>query len=246
VVLGPTLKREIFGEANALGDWVRIGGTRFRVVGVMEPKGQFLGLDLDDSAYVPVASAMQLFNLDELTEIDLLYRHAQLVDSVVEGIRRLLTERHRGNEDFQITTQAAMLEVFDNILGMITLAVGGIAAISLLVGGIGILTMMWIAVNERTAEIGLVRAVGATRAQVLLLFLSESLVLAILGGLTGLGAGLGLAALLRTAVPGLPVSTPPLFAAAALAVSALVGIASGVLPARRAAGLDPIEALRGE
>jgi putative ABC transport system permease protein len=245
-VLGPKVKQELFGDTNALGEWVRVGGIRFRVVGIMEPKGQLLGFDLDDSVYIPVASAMQLFNLDDLTEIDLLYRHARLADSVVEGIRRLLTERHRGNEDFQITTQAAMLEVFDNIMNMITLAVGGIAAISLLVGGIGILTMMWIAVHERTAEIGLVRAVGATRAQVQGLFLAESVVLAVLGGLTGLGAGMGLAAVLRMAVPGLPVSTPPVFAVAALVVSFLVGVASGVLPARRAATLDPIEALRGE
>ncbi len=245
-VLGPRLKRELFDDANALGQFVRIGGTRFRVVGVMEPKGQFLGFDIDDSAYIPVATAMKLFNLEELTEIDLLYANADEAELVKERVRQVLMERHGGTEDFTVLTQEAMLEVFGNVMNIITMSVGAIAAISLLVGAIGILTMMWIAVGERTPEIGLVRAIGASRRQVRLLFLAESAGLATLGGLLGLAGGLGICAVLRDAVPGLPVHTPTVFVVIAVVVSLFTGLVSGVLPAQRAALLDPIEALRAE
>lgn len=245
-VLGPTLKRELFGEENALGRFVRIGGTRFRVIGIMSSKGQFLGFDIDDAAYIPVASAMKVFNLTELVEIDLVYAHAGLADTVEREVTRVLTDRHGGEEDFTVTTQAAMLAVFDNVMRVVTLSVGAIAGISLLVGAIGILTMMWIAVGERTAEIGLARAIGATRRQIHLLFLAEAAALSTAGGVLGVLAGLGLAALLRAAVPGLPVHTPLLFVALAVAVSLATGLLSGLLPARRAAALEPIEALRAE
>ena len=246
VVLGPKLKREIFGETNALGQFVRIAGTRFRVIGVMSSKGQFLGFDIDDAAYVPVASAMKLFNLSELNEIDIVYAHAGLAPQVEREVRRVLTERHGGEEDFTVTTQAAMLSVFDNVMNVITMSVGAIAGISLLVGAIGILTMMWIAVGERTGEIGLARAIGATRRQIHVMFLVEAATLATAGGLLGVLAGMGIAALLRLAVPGLPVHTPLLFVVVAVAVSVGTGLLSGLLPARRAAALDPIEALRAE
>ncbi len=245
-VLGPKLKRELFGEANALGQFVRIGGGRFRVIGLMEPKGTLLGFDLDDAAYVPVASAMKLFNLDELHEIDLLFSHARLLAPVEASIRRTLIERHGGKEDFTITSQAGMLEVFGNVMDIVTLEVGAIAGVSLVVGAIGILTMMWIAVGERTHEIGLVRALGATRRQVQWVFLIEAATLSTLGGMAGVGAGLGLAALLEATVAGLTVYTPVAFVFAAVAVSLFTGLASGVLPARRAAALDPVESLRAE
>ncbi len=245
-VLGTKLKNELFGSGNALGELVRIGGARFRVVGLMESKGTFLGFDLDDSAYVPVATAMKLFNYDEVNEIDLTFHHAGLLERVESEVRRVLTARHGGKEDFTITTQAGMLEVFDNVMNVVTLAVGAIGGVSLLVGAIGILTMMWIAVGERTHEIGLVRSLGATRRQVQLVFLTEAAGLATLGGLGGIAAGVGLCAVLRAAVPGLPVFTPLPYALVAVAVSFTVGVASGVLPARRAASLNPIEALRAE
>ena len=244
-VLGPKLATELFGLDSPLGRFVRIAGRRFRVVGVMQAKGQMLGFDIDDAAYVPVATAMHLFNLDELMEIDAVYAHARLAGSVEAGVRRTLMERH-GNDDFTITTQAAMIEVFGNVMAVITLAVGAIAGISLLVGATGILTMMWIAVGERTAEIGLVRSLGATQAQVRTIFLAEAATLALLGGAAGVVCGLGLCALLRAAVPGLPVETPAAFVLAALLVSLGTGLGSGVLPARRASRLDPIEALRAE
>ena len=245
-VLGPKLKNELFGSANALGEFIRIGGSRFRVVGIMEPKGQFLGFDLDDSVYIPIANAMRVFNMDELVEIDLTFTHARLLESVESEVRRVLTERHGNREDFSVTSQAAMLDVFDNIMNIVTMAVGAIGGVSLLVGAIGILTMMWIAVGERRNEIGLIRSIGATRKQVQWVFLVEAATLATLGGLLGVVVGTGICALIRMAVPGLPVHTPPEFVVLAVGVSLTVGLLAGVTPARRAAHLDPIEALRAE
>ena len=245
-VLGPSLKRELFDERNALGEMIRIGGSRVRVVGLMEPKGSLLGIDLDDTAFIPVASALRLFNRDELFEIDFLHGHAADSARVVESVTRLLTDRHDGNEDFTITTQAAMLDVFGNVMNVITMAVGAIAGISLVVGAIGILTMMWIAVGERIREIGLVRALGATEQQVRWLFLTEASLLAGIGGAFGLGMGLGICAILRQVIPGLPIHTPPVFVFAALGVSFSTGLIAGALPAQRAARLKPIDALQAE
>lgn len=245
-VLGAKLVTELFGERSPLGKRVRIGGTTFRVVGVMEPKGQLLGFDLDDTAYIPVANALDLFNLDELHEIDVVAAAADAIPAVVEDIRRILTARHRGEEDFTITTQTEMMETFDRVIGVVTIAVSGIAGISLFVGAMGILTIMWISVHERTGEIGLLRALGVPRSTVMGLFLLESVLLAGAGGLLGLAAGGAVVAIARALVPGLPLLTPLPAVVAAIAMSLVVGVVSGVAPARRAAGLDPIEALRAE
>ena len=245
-VLGPTLKRELFGERNALGERVRIGGQRFLVVGIMAPKGNILGLDLDDRVYVPIASAQRLFNRDALVEIDLIFSERVPAEVVRAGVERTMRERHGGEEDFTIITQKDMLGVLDRVLGIVSLAVGSIGGISLVVGAVGVLTIMWIAVNERTAEIGLAKALGASPRQILMLFLFEAGVLSLAGGALGVATGMGIAWILPAAVPGLPVHTRPSFVVAALLVSLGVGLLSGVLPARRAAALDPVEALRAE
>jgi putative ABC transport system permease protein len=244
-VLGPKLKRELFGERNALGGFVRIAGTRFRVVGILESKGQMAGFDLDDAAYVPIATAMKIFNLAEVSEIDLTILPAYTPKQAEEAIRALMIERH-GEDDITVMSQQAMLETFDNVMGIITAGIGAIAAISILVGAVGILTMMWIAVGERTGEIGLMRSIGATRRQVHVIFLAEAGALSTLGGAIGLVGALGVCQLLRDLVPGMPVRTPLTFAVLAIVVSLLTGVLSGVLPARRAARLDPIESLRAE
>ena len=244
-VLGSKLRQELFGDRNPLGQRIRVGGNRYRVIGVMEPKGTVLGFDLDDTVYIPAARGLELFNRDSLFEIDLLYKKTVKADSVVAGIKKLLIARH-GREDFTVTTQEQMLDVLGSILNILTFAVGAIGGISLLVGAIGIVTIMTIAVNERTSEIGLIRALGARRSQVLSLFLGEAIVLAAVGGIAGLLLGVGIANLLHLALPALPVHTPWFFVVTAEAVAVLIGLAAGVLPAQRAARLDPVEALRAE
>jgi putative ABC transport system permease protein len=245
-VLGPKLKRELFGDENCLGRHVRISGERFMVIGLMEPKGQFLGFDIDDSVYIPVASARQLFNREALHEIDVLIANASMIDPVVKRIKEVLIERHGHEEDFTVTTQTGMLETLDRIIRIVSMAVGGIGAISLLVGSIGILTIMWISVNERTSEIGLARALGATSGQILTLFLCEAALLSTFGGILGVVTGLGIAHALHLYVPALPVQTPVEYVFLSLVVSLLVGLASGLLPARKASVLDPVVALAAE
>jgi putative ABC transport system permease protein len=245
VVLGSKLRAELFGTVNPLGARVRIGGLHFRVIGVMAPKGQFLGIDLDDTAFIPTERALELYNREGLMELDVLYKEGTASASVAEAVKKRLILRH-GHEDFTITTQEDMLETLSNILNILTMAVGALGGISLLVGGVGIVTIMTISVTERTNEIGLLMALGARRHNILGLFLGESVMLAALGGILGLLLGIGLAQLIRISLPSLPVHTPWSFAIGALCMSAVIGLLAGVLPARNASRLDPIEALRAE
>ena len=245
VVLGSKVKDELFRDSNPLGQKVRVAGEHYRVIGVMESKGQMLGFDLDDAVYIPTLRAMSLFNQQSLMEIDLLYQTGLQSKTISDRARKLLKSRH-GAEDFTITTQEEMLEVLGSVLGILTMAVGGLGAISLVVGGVGIVTIMTIAVNERTPEIGLLRAVGADRRQILWLFIGEAVVLATIGGLIGLLLGAGTAWLLGVFVPALPTHTPWIYAVYAEGLAAGIGLMAGVLPARHAAGLNPVEALRAE
>jgi putative ABC transport system permease protein len=178
-------------------------------------------------------------------EIQLSYQASADLDSVVRAITALLKERH-GREDFTLIPQEKALEVLGSVLDVITFAVGALGGISLLVGGVGILTIMTMAVSERTAEIGLLRALGAQENQILTLFLSEAILLSALGGLAGLALGVGIAQSLHWLFPALPVHTPWLFAALAELSALSIGLTAGVMPARRAARLDPVEALRTE
>jgi putative ABC transport system permease protein len=245
VVLGAKVKQELFGAAAPLGSRIEIGGSRYRVIGVLESKGQVLGMDLDDAVYIPAARALELFNREGLMEIHVIHQPQVDVERLVDDIRVLMIGRH-GREDVTITPQQEMLDVLSSVLQVLTFAVGALGGISLAVGGVGILTIMTIAVAERTAEIGLLRALGARRRQVLLLFLAEAALLAGIGGVLGLALGFGLAQLLHVAFPSLPVTTPWSYALAALLVAVAIGVAAGVVPANRASGLDPVEALRAE
>lgn len=245
VVLGYKVKQELFANKNPLGQRIRIGGSRYRIIGTMEAKGQVLGFDLDDTVYIPAARGLDLFNREGLMEIDVLYKEGVKVERVTAGIKRILETRH-GREDFTITTQEQMLDVLGSILNVLTFAVGAIGGISLIVGGIGIVTIMTISINERITEIGLLRALGAKQIQVLSLFLGEAIVLSAIGGLCGLFLGIGLAQLLHAALPALPVHTPWSFVILAESLAVFIGLTAGVLPARRAAKLDPIEALHSE
>jgi putative ABC transport system permease protein len=245
VVLGSKVKKELFGAENPLGRRVRIGSERYQVAGVMAAKGQMLGFDLDDAVYIPAGRAMALFNRQSLMEIDLLYAAGSDSDDVSRRVKQLLIARH-GAEDFTVITQDQMLDVLGSVLNVLTIAVGALGGISLLVGGVGILTIMTIAVNERTGEIGLLRAIGASRGQILALFIVEAVALAGLGGLAGLAMGTGGAWLLSRLVTHLPTHTPWSYVLLAELLACLIGLSAGVLPARHAARLDPIDALRAE
>jgi putative ABC transport system permease protein len=244
-VLGHKLAGELFGAASPLGQRVRIGSDRFRVIGVMEKKGQMVGFDMDDTIYIPAVKALELFNRESLMEIDLLYKNNTSIENVQNAIKRKLMARH-GREDFTIITQNQMLKSMDSILNILTLAVAALGSISLLVGSVGILTIMTIAVSERISEIGLLRAIGAERRSIFQLFLCEALALSGAGGLCGVLLGVTLVWILDAALPALPVELAWAYIAAAFMVSLLIGVAAGVAPAIKAARLEPLEALRAE
>jgi putative ABC transport system permease protein len=244
-VIGSKIQQELFGGMNPLGQYLRVGGQRYRVIGVMESKGQILGMDMDDAVFIPAARAMELLNRPGLMEVNVSYRADVPADTVIRLIKERMTERH-GREDFTIISQEQALEVLSSVLDIITFAVAALGGISLLVGAVGILTIMTMAVTERTAEIGLLRALGAREKQVLTLFLSEAMILSALGGLMGLFIGVGIAQGLHLLFPALPVHTPWLYAVLAELTAITIGLAAGVAPAMRAARLDPVEALHAE
>jgi len=244
-VLGSTVRQALFPFSNPLGQIMRISGDRYRIIGSMASKGQVLGVDMDDSVFIPAGRSLSLFNRDSLMEIDVIYREGAPVDDVVAAIKRILTGRH-GSEDFTITTQQQMMDVLGSVLDVLTFAVAALGGVSLLVGSVGIFTIMTIAVTERTSEIGVFRAIGATRQQILGLFLGEAMMLSALGGVAGLVIGVGGAELLHLLVPALPVHMPWLYVVLAEILAVVIGLVAGVLPALRAARFDPIEALREE
>jgi putative ABC transport system permease protein len=200
---------------------------------------------MDDTIYIPATKALELFDRESLMEIDLLYKSSASVTTVQKSIKRLLISRH-GMEDFTIVTQNQMLEKMDSILNILTLAVAALGSVSLLVGSVGILTIMTIAVSERISEIGLLRALGAERRTVFQLFLCEALALSAVGGICGVLLGMSIVQILNVAIPALPVQMAWLYIAIAFIVSLVIGIVAGVLPAMKASRLEPLEALRSE
>jgi putative ABC transport system permease protein len=244
-VLGSKVYAELYGTTNALGQSIRVGGQRYRVVGIMESKGDMVGINLDDTVYIPAARGLELFNRQGLLEIDVLYSENAPVDEVVAGIKRVLTTRH-GAEDFTITTQQQMLDVLGSIVDVLTLGVAALGGISLLVGGVGIFTIMTIAVRERTQEIGLLRAIGARRSRIAQLFLGEAMLLSGIGGAGGLALGMSIVLLVQWTLPAMPATISPLYVVLSLALAVVIGAVAGVLPARSAARLEPLDALRAE
>jgi putative ABC transport system permease protein len=242
-VLGHKIKRELFGNSSPLGERVRIGGRRFRVIGVIAAKGQSLGLDMGDIAIIPVASAQMLFNTSSLFRILIQASGREAVPRAKKAILKIIQDRHEGEDDVTVITQDALLKTFDRIFNALTLTVGGIAAISLAVAGILIMNVMLISVSQRKTEIGLLKAIGSPRSQILRLFLTESAVLSLIGSFLGVVLALvGTWASLRF-YPNFPVTIPWWALTAATLVGVLTGLVFGVLPARRAAGLEPVEAL---
>lgn len=244
-VLGSKARTELFGNVNPLGSSLQVGMSRFRIIGVMEPKGQVLGFDLDDTVYIPTARALEIFNREGVMEIHIAHRPGISSQTVVDDARDILIARH-GREDFTITPQQKMLDTLSTVLDVLTFAVSALGGISLLVGAVGMVTLMHIAVAERVAEIGLLTALGATRERILILFLMESTVLSTLGGLGGLIVGTAIAWLLKIFVSELPVTTQWEYVLVAFGLSMMIGLAAGVVPAMRAARMNPVDALRAE
>jgi putative ABC transport system permease protein len=252
-VIGPKIADELNLGANPLGQEIYIDIYPATVIGVMEKKGQNVGMDFDDIVYVPFDSAVNLFgrNVADQVQIRLQARTAEGVEQVKDGIGRLLRARHKipagEPDDFEIQTQDEILNTVHKILGSVTAVVGGVVGIALLVGGIGIMNIMLVSVTERTREIGVRKAVGARRQDVLIQFLIEAVTLSLLGGGVGVAIGYGLGVAVAKLIPGFPAAHVPLWAVGlAIGFSAAVGIFFGIYPAAKASRLDPIEALRYE
>lgn len=243
VVLGALIRQEIFGAENPLGKIVRVGDRRLRVVGVLSQGGQGMGMTTDELLIVPITTAQAMLNTNTLFRILVEANSRALLDEVKSGVLTMITQRHDGEEDVTVITQDAVLQTFDKILNVLTIGVAGIAAISLAVAGILVMNVMLVSVVQRTDEIGLLKALGATTKTIRQLFITEALLLSLTGGILGIGLGYFGAAILRQVYPSFP-AYPPLWAVwAGLGTAITSGLVFGVLPAQRAARLDPIQAL---
>jgi putative ABC transport system permease protein len=244
-VIGDTVRRELFGDANPVGHWLRVGERRCRVSGALARQGISVMVNVDELVIMPVASAQQLMNAPGLFRVLVQAAGREAVLPARRDVEEILKARHRGQEDVTVITQDSVLATFDGIFGALTAALAGIAAVSLVVAGVLIMNVMLVAVSQRTREIGLLKALGANRAQVTRLFLTEAVILAIFGAVAGTVAGYAVVALMRGLYPDLDFAPPAWAVAGAFAIAIACGIAFGILPARRAARLDPIAALAG-
>ena len=244
-VLGAKLKNELFGAEPAIGRWVRIGDRRFRVAGTLASEGYSIGVDLGDIVIVPVAAAQALFDSYSLFRILVEARSEEAIPKAGEDIRRIIRQRHEGEDDVTVITQDAVVATFDKIFTALTLTVAGIASISLVVAGILIMNVMLVAVSQRTSEVGLLKALGASSGAVLRVFLAEATILSLVGAAAGVAAGYVVIELIDQAYPLLSLAAPLWAVASAVLVALITGVLFGVLPARRAAKLDPVAALSG-
>ncbi|MDO8937695.1 MAG: ABC transporter permease [Methylicorpusculum sp.] len=242
-VIGHKLQQELFPAQSALGQWIRINDRRFRVIGILAQEGQSIGVGFDEIVIVPVEAAQVLFDTSGLFRILAEAKSKAAIAPAVEQIKVIIKARHEGEEDITVITQDSVVATFDKILTALTYTVSGIAAISLSVAGILVMNVMLVSVSQRTAEIGLLKALGATKQQVIALFLTEAVLLSIAGAGVGLILGevsfLGLARI----YPEFPFYLPGWATLAALTVSLVTGLVFGILPAKKAANLDPISAL---
>jgi putative ABC transport system permease protein len=243
-VLGTKIRNELFGATPALGEWLRVGDRRFRVIGILASQGQSIGVNTEDLVVIPVASAQSLLNTSSLFRILVEARSRDLIPAAKQHVADTIKARHQGEEDVTVVTQDAVLATFDKILKALTLAVAGIASISLAVAGILIMNVMLVAVAQRTSEIGLLKALGAPAQQILRLFLAEAALLSLIGAALGLIVGEIGSWVIGKLYPSLPVGAPWWATTAAVGVALAAGLLFGILPARRAARLDPVRSLQ--
>lgn len=243
-IIGEKLKKELFEARPAVGEFIRIGDSRFRVVGILAGRGDAMGMDLSDAAIIPVASAQRVFNVKGLFRVMLQLRPGYAVNEVKQRIETTMREFHQGELDVTVISPDAMMSTFDGILVAMTLAIGAIGGISLLVAGVLIMNVMLISVSQRTREIGLLKALGASSADVMRLFLTEAMLLTGVGAVFGLALGWVLVWLARQWLPDVPFQTPPWALVTATVTALLTGLGFSWLPARRASRLQPVEALQ--
>jgi putative ABC transport system permease protein len=243
-VLGSDVARRVFGDVDPLGRQVSIAGVRFRVIGVFEKVGSTFGVERDSEVHIPVTAAQRLFGVDRIDALAVKAPRADDVEPLQDELTAALRDKYDG-EEFSAVTQTQILGTIGRILALLTLVLSAIAAISLLVGGVGVSNIMLVSVRERTREIGLRKALGARQRDILLQFLIEAVLLCTVGGLIGIGLGVGSSVLVAAASP-LPAVISWWSPLLAFSVSAAVGVFFGVAPARRAGRLDPVVALRTE
>jgi len=242
-VIGRTVAQELFGAQAPLGRWLRIGDRRFRVIGVLGKQGTSLGIDTDEVVIVPVAAAQALFNTEGLFRVLVEAKQRDQVPQAKADAESIMQQRHEGERDVTVITQDAVLATFDRILGTLTLAIGGLAAISLAVAGILVMNVMLISVAQRRSEIGLLKALGATAAEIRHIFFSEAVLLALGGAAAGVAVGLLGQQALVAAFPNIPFAAPWWALVAAPVTAVVTAVVFTVMPARRAAQLDPVQAL---
>ena len=243
--IGKEIKSELFGDDIAVGEWIRIGDRRCRVSGVIAEEGRAIGIDVQKVIVIPVALGTALFNRDSLFRIIVDVRTTSRMDQTKQSIISIIKRRHQGKEDITVVKQDTVLQSFDNIFNVLTMSLGSIASISLLVAGILIMNVMLVAVSQRQAEIGLLKAIGAKNKQINNLFVVEAIILSGSGAIMGLILGHSITQVLKVAFPTFNF-LPPMWASyMSLIVALISGIIFGLLPARRAAKLDPVEALSG-
>ncbi|HOX36817.1 MAG TPA: ABC transporter permease [Candidatus Brocadiia bacterium] len=243
VVIGTTIAKETFKGVNPLGERLTIDGQKFAVIGIFEEKGRIMEFDMDALAFIPFTTAMSLFNSKRITEIIVLTKGGNMINQANDHVYEVLKSRHGGRIDFNTQSQGEILKQLDLIMNTLTMAVAGIAGVSLLVGGVGIMNIMLVAVTERTREIGIRKSIGATNDDIFQQFLVEAGIIGVVGGALGL-----LASIVSCKVLGYLIYfefvTPLWSIFLGLVFSGIVGVISGVYPAMRAAKQDPIEALR--
>ena len=252
-IIGEDVRENLSLPENPINEYFELGGEWFKIVGLLEPRGDIMGMSQDDIVLVPYSTMVSIQGNQARTDIQiqLSLSESAEVEDVSSQLTNLLRNAHDlssdEDDDFRIQTAEQLMEEFNQIIGMVTIVIGGIVGISLLVGGIGIMNIMLVSVTERTREIGICKAIGAKRHHILMQFLIEALLLSLLGGMIGLAAGFGLGTLIATSIPGFPPATIPFWSIAlALGFSGFVGVLFGILPAAKAANLDPIDALRYE
>ncbi|WP_020483864.1 ABC transporter permease [Methylomonas sp. MK1] len=242
-VIGKTISEELFAHQQAVGQWLRINDRRFRVIGVLAKEGQSIGTGFDELIIVPVASAQALFDSHSLFRI-LIEAHSEAaMYKAVEEVRTIIKLRHEGEDDVTVITQDSVVNTFDKILTALTFTVAGIAAVSLAVAGVLVMNVMLVSVSQRTAEIGLLKALGATQGQLQRWFLCEAALLSLAGAVVGSVIGQFGILVLQWLYPNFPVALPLWARLSALAVALVTGLIFGVMPARKAARLDPVAAL---